>query len=458
MNEVNQNNTNNQSQSTTGGEFLNSTSINSSNVVPISQPKEELATTATNLSLNQNFSSSVSTVNNPAVNTGTVLNPSVQMETTSFPTNVTSSVNNSVMENSTQNLSNPIHQKEFSNDSIPPISPLNTNSTEENGNSSNDNNLLRDFIGKNYEKLSTRKFNFSAFFFSVLYGFYRKMYLYSILWFVVASILIFAFSSIWIGLILNVFVGFVFNPVYMHFVDKKVYQIQQRNAGKSMDELRGICNDKGGTSVLAVFVGIFILFFITVLIVLILTFLGFSIMLAAIYVFIQQLTNYNLGTQATPTPSPTAVEEVVENGTYNGILLYDTSIVMSDHFTIQVPSVFEDDSDTYDYDYSYDTDEGVFDECSVNLSKISNFSQADNLISQMAQYYHSDTGFNRAFHTKINDIEWYWFSDNSSFGTTYYYATSKNNELYLLQYEIEEDAGTACDNYREEILKSIQKK
>ena len=37
------------------------------------------------------------------------------------------------------------------------------------------------------------------------------------------------------------------------------------------------------------------------------------------------------------------------NETYNGIMMFDSSIIISDEFSITVPSVFEDDSDEYNY-------------------------------------------------------------------------------------------------------------
>ena len=55
--------------------------------------------------------------------------------------------------------------------------PTNFNTTDEKV-------LLKAFIGKNYEKITNRLFNFSGFFFTSFYFFYRKMFLFGIILFI----------------------------------------------------------------------------------------------------------------------------------------------------------------------------------------------------------------------------------------------------------------------------------
>ena len=50
------------------------------------------------------------------------------------------------------------------------------------------------------------------------------------------------------------------------------------------------------------------------------------------------------------------------------------------------------------------------------------------------------------------------FSFNDTFGKTYYYGTTKNNKVFLLIYDINEDADSDCESHLEKILNSIQSK
>ena len=56
----------------------------------------------------------------------------------------------------------------------------------------------------------------------------------------------------------------------------------------------------------------------------------------------------------------------------------------------------------------------------------------------------------------VNNIIWYTFSVEDAFGKTYYYGTTKNNKVYLLKYEIEKDADSMCESYKDQIINSIQ--
>lgn len=336
--------------------------------------------------------------------------------------------------------------------SIPPtnnystVTSFDTSSYEE-----NDDMLVAEFIGPNYEKFSKR-FNFSAFFFSALYFAYRKMYLYAFIelysftfisqFFESTTIPSWIFELIWLILI-----GMISNPLYRHFAKRKVRKIKRKNPNKSFEELREICIHKGGRSILSIFIWTAIYIAIVCVVAVISTLFKFSFSFFMLYMLLSLIPFAQ-----TSTTTPT------ENPIYEGILTYDTSVIMDDEFTMSVPSVFINNSDYYNYEYSFESGNGVFDECSAKLVKVDKFYQADNLISQMAQYYNSDTGFNTAFYTTINDIEWYWFSNTASLGTTYYYATSQDNQLYLFTYEEEENASTSCDSYREGILNSIQRK
>lgn len=87
-------------------------------------------------------------------------------------------------------------------------------------NTSENNELLEAFIGKNYNKLTTRKFNFSGFFFSSLYMFYRKMFIPGLL-ISLASSIISNFYPV-ATLLFAIVVGLTVNNIYLKYANKEI--------------------------------------------------------------------------------------------------------------------------------------------------------------------------------------------------------------------------------------------
>lgn len=116
--------------------------------------------------------------------------------------------------------------------------------------------LLASFIGNNYEKITTKKFNFAAFFFTTFYLFYRKRVLAGLL-FMMANILITNYINNYYYIVLGLAValGFFFNKKYVEYAKKKVRSIKYTNFKESPEELKKMCAKKGGTSVGRVFLG-----------------------------------------------------------------------------------------------------------------------------------------------------------------------------------------------------------
>ncbi len=142
----------------------------------------------------------------------------------------------------------------------------------------NDDELLRAFIGNNYEKITTRPFNFAGFFFTSLYMFYRKMFLYGILLFIVSLLISnFIIKNVFIvSVLLGIVVGFLVNKVYLYYAKKQINKIKSENPQKSNEELKNICSTKGGTSTGKVFLGFFIQVGIALVAIIIMMFMGFS--------------------------------------------------------------------------------------------------------------------------------------------------------------------------------------
>ena len=90
--------------------------------------------------------------------------------------------------NNQNNQSNPVSQSQAQNNVMPnetvnPNPTSNTQSIQPNPVSqpqtqNNDEELLKAFIGKNYDKITKQSFNLAGFFVTSFYFYYRKMFLY----------------------------------------------------------------------------------------------------------------------------------------------------------------------------------------------------------------------------------------------------------------------------------------
>lgn len=129
----------------------------------------------------------------------------------------------------------------------------------------NDDDLLRAYIGKNYDKITTQKFNIPAFFLNFIYFLYRKMAGWGILVGLLAStagsilsnlIAPFFSSTITysiISYILSLLItglasAFMANKLYLERARKKINEIKEKHPDADRETLLTLCAKKGGTS------------------------------------------------------------------------------------------------------------------------------------------------------------------------------------------------------------------
>ncbi len=123
--------------------------------------------------------------------------------------------------------------------------------------------LLKAYIGKNYDKITGKGFNWAAFLFGGFYMFYRKMYLYGfILMVFLDSVCIYFMKVSELSLMVQLFillfyliviviVGSTFNAMYLN---KSVNKITELQNSISKDKLLEKCKKTGGTSLLVAIV------------------------------------------------------------------------------------------------------------------------------------------------------------------------------------------------------------
>lgn len=202
-----------------------------------------------NLSQQTNNSTGVNLNQQPTVNPN---QPTVQTQPDilqMYSTTMSGSSQNTVR-TSTNSLNS---TSKMSLDSLlAPETSINTNEVKQ----PTDDELLQAFIGKNYEKITKRPFNFAAFFFTSFYLFYRKMFGYGILVFLLNVAITTVFNKFYFTLILNIIVGFLVNKIYLSTAKKRVAVIKVSNPKKDGEELKKICANKGGTSVGKIILGV----------------------------------------------------------------------------------------------------------------------------------------------------------------------------------------------------------
>ena len=198
------------------------------------------------------------------------------------------------------------------NNNIPPQQNIS------NINSINDEELLKAFIGNNYEKITTRPFNFAGFFFTTFYMFYRKMFGYALLVFLLNLIVLNVINNFIVTLAFNVLVGLFVNKIYLYYAKKKIAIIKASNSQMSTDELKRICATKGGTSVGKIFLGFFTELGIAIVVLFVMTLIGIGGAIGQLF----NPSNWNItvtdGSNNTNDTSTTGTGTLLEDVSVNG--------------------------------------------------------------------------------------------------------------------------------------------
>ena len=199
-----------------------------------------------------------------------------------------------------------------------------------------DEDLVRSYVGKNYDNFKTQKFNVGGFFLTTFYMFYRKMFLYAVLLFVITLVMQ-NFVKVYVSFGANLLVGFLINKLYLSFAAKKVANLKMKNPQMTHDELKVLCSAKGGTSVGQAILGFFleiVIMFVTLIFMLI---AGLGNLLSQA----MDADNWNVNTSTGSTES--SYEDTNKENK-----LEDVKLVLD--YCIGEKCEFKVDSDTYIYE------------------------------------------------------------------------------------------------------------
>ena len=291
-----------------------------------------------------------------------------------------------------------------------------------------DEDLLVAYVGKNFNKLASKPFNFAAFFFGSIYLCYRKKFTYALILLVITTVLCRFLTPLLVTIGSAIIVGILFNRLYINDAKKYVEDLKKRNSTKTNSELKEICKKNGGTSILFIFVGMILSSIISGATGAVLTTLGFP------------ETNNSININP---------EDFINNkNVYLGTVEKDENIDITEKYTIEVPSEFKKEDDASSQ-YSYEQDK-----CHFELYKADNITNAKQLAKEMSIYYLSVEDIKNR---NINNINWYYIENEDGTEKQYHYVTSKNNEVYVFEYFIESN-DKQCINAKDNVLQSIKSK
>ena len=426
----------------------NETNVNNSNNVQLfnemsSVPNDFISTTDTN---NAQSFNEMSSVPNDFINATPVINNITNTVSNDFnniePDNMSielEEVNNGI----DKNVVNADAEVELQNTQF-------NNNVVENSIPDNDEELLKSFIGKNYDKITTKKFSFSGFFFSFGYMFYRKMFLYGIVFALIETALVSFIADTTVAsisvLIISILCGLIVNKLYIGFATSKIRKFKSINVNQ--EQLNTLCAIKGGTSVGKVVLGILVEIIFAIVIAVVAIIIGFKSSLTKIVSDFAAKFNISINGSETNNTN--------KDIKYSGEIEKDTSIIIKDKFSISLPSYFENNSLSYDYKYVYKTGNGDFDECSIEMYSPKKFTDAEKLIQEMAEY--DSESIDKIEKETINEIEWNKYYHKNGFGEKIYYGATIDEKVYLVELKIEEDSGMVCGYYLADAMETIAKK
>lgn len=188
----------------------------------------------------------------------------------------------------------------------------------------NDEELLKAFIGQNYKKITTKPFNFAGFFLTSFYLFYRKLFGYALLEFLLIVIIQIVIPNLNYGLaisfVFNILTGIFINKIYLSYANKKIAIIKAENLQNDKNKLKEKCAIKGGTSIGKVFLGLFTEFVISLVIFLIIFLAGFNSLLNKFLKmdFSNWNININKEENSSKDNSQSNTDILIENAVING--------------------------------------------------------------------------------------------------------------------------------------------
>ncbi len=293
-------------------------------------------------------------------------------------------------------------------------------------------NLLMEFVGYKYEKISQSKFNLFALIFGEFYLLYRRMVLIG-LFLLLVRVAIIIFINPYLSLAINVVLCFTFNKLYLLHVNNKIRNAERKYPNASYEQIKDIVVSSGQTKASNPITMIF-----------------FSIILGFIGFVIANINGFLDG----PFKDINIFVLLGKNPEFNGDLTYDTDANINNSYEIVMPDELKNpNSNQGSIVGGIKTDPNDnFSNCHYSFNVLKDYSDAKNLAKQMKNYYKIKDDPEEL---QINSITWYHISYEKN-GTVNLYLTSRNKKVYMYEFREEKNANSiSCEQYNTSILNSI---
>ena len=319
-------------------------------------------------------------------------------------------------------------------------------------NSISTDDLLEEYIGKNYNKIIKRFFNFAALLLSGIYFLYRKMYIEGTIIYLISLLLLFSvliinpLISFGIMILISLVSFFIFNKLYVNSCRRKIDIIKVKNKNKSVADIKNICVRKGGTNlVAALIIPIVLSVFTTVIFN---NFFPFGI---------NDIVSKVKSTIGSTMKTSNKTKEKNKKSNISD-LKYKTNIVLGDLLDMGYLQIFKatDKNADYSYDYERQTVPDKEDSyCRFNLSVVDGYTSSVELINEMANYYNASSSVTTKKTPSGKTWNTFTVEDEKQ---TIYSAIENGDYVYLFKYQIDAEASETSEAYYVGILNSINSK
>ncbi len=322
--------------------------------------------------------------------------------------------------------------------SVAPVAPVNDVLAVPKRNL-NYNSLAQAFVGEKYRQISMSSFNIWASLFGAFYFYYRKMYLYGIIYAVITMIInILTLTMPLIGLAASVIfwiiTGLITNPLYISFARHKTLSIANSNPNMNQYELEKVCTNKGGTS-----------FFLALLINIGVNFVTSGILMVVGGASLLSGILNNQNDRVLPKDTSTTLDQVI---TYNLPSGYSEVEDNPGYFEYVEPSVNLEEVE--------EESVGKY-KCSFSVGLVGEYDSAEALVRKMADAdnrYNKVSSYNDKSGNKWDTYEFDYFGN-----MIYYRAREYDGHIVLVYYEIgKEVADGVCETHLEDIMNSVKEK
>ena len=336
-------------------------------------------------------------------------------------------------------------------DPLPPHSPISSSVNLKGNPLLNSDEMLRSFIGPNYDKILRRPFNFGAFFFTFLYFFYRKMTLYGIIILIVQLVASYFLSNYaYLLIIINLVCTFSANRLYEHFAINKINKLLIDNTEKNLLEVKGMCYQAGGRSVFRIFTTFIWMILALIPVVIIVVIFGLSTTINNL------MERLDINIELPDLPN-IKVPDISFDNKFDGFIVVDKSYTALQYFTMSTPEEFvgTDLSNEYQLDFVYRSNNKSLGSCSFSFRAVNGYMSPKTLISQMRDYY-KDYNPTEIEEKRISRINWLTFSYKNQESTVYHYACLRGKLVYLYTFVDQNDSSEKCHEYAKTLVGNIK--